>query len=169
MANAAETVFGAGPAQFCYQAADQGLPARDYMTYCNQALNGFLSNDDRAATYVNRGVLELSLAEINAAQDDFNAGLAINANLGEAYVDRGATLIAQKKYVDAINDINKGIAIGSKQLQFAYYDRAIANEAQGDVKAAYDDYRQALAISPDFTLAADELKRFKVVQKPSGT
>jgi tetratricopeptide (TPR) repeat protein len=168
-AQAAVTVLGAGPAQLCYQGADTGAASIEYVQYCNQALAGALSKDDRAATYVNRGVLELLEQRVNAAQDDFNAGLAINDSLGEAYVDRGATLIAQKKFTEAIADINKGLALGSKEPHIAYFDRAMADEGLGNLRAAYEDYRQALIVAPDFTRASDELKRFKIVEKPSGT
>lgn len=167
-AQSAVTVIGAGAAHLCYQAADAGQSSFEDLQYCNQALAGVLSSDDRAATYINRGVLELIVLRINAAQDDFNAGLAINDKLGEGYVDRGATLIAQKRYAEAIVDINKGLALGSKEPQIAYFDRAMADEGLGNLRAAYEDYRQALIAAPDFTRASDELKRFKVVEKPSG-
>lgn len=167
-AQAAVTVIGSGSAQLCFQAADNGRATREALDFCNDALLGALTRDDRAATHVNRGVLELAMMQINAAQDDFNAGLAINANLGEGYVDRGATLIAQKKFAEAIIDINKGLSLGAKEPHIAYYDRAVAEEALGNLRAAYDDYRQALIVQPDFTRASDELKRFKIVEKPSG-
>jgi tetratricopeptide (TPR) repeat protein len=167
-AMAAVTVIGSGSAQLCYQSADSGRLQREGLGYCNDALVGPLTKDDRAATYINRGVIELNLMKVTAAQDDFNAGLAINANLGEGYVDRGATLIAQKKFADAILDINKGLSLGAKEPHIAYYDRAVAEEGLGNLKAAYDDYRQALIVQPDFTRASDELKRFKIVEKPSG-
>lgn len=167
-AQAAVSVFGDGSARQCYVAAETGRITHDAIVVCNEALDGSLSVSDRAATFVNRGVIELAQMRINAAQDDFNAGLRINPDLAEGYVDRGATLIGQKRYADAIKDINKGLALGAKLPQVAYYDRAIANEALGNVKAAYDDYHQALAVAPDFTMASDELKRFKVVEKPSG-
>jgi tetratricopeptide (TPR) repeat protein len=163
------SVFGDGSARLCYEAAEAGRITHESIVICNDALDGSLSRADRAATYVNRGVIELAQMRINAAQDDFNAGLNIDPNLAEAYVDRGATLIGQKRYADAVKDINKGLALGAKLPEVAYFDRAIADEALGNVKAAYDDYHQALAIAPNFTLASDELKRFKVVQKPSGT
>lgn len=167
-AQAAVTVFGAGPAQLCYEGADSGTSPFEYIAYCNDALAGVLARNDRAATYINRGVLELLMMKINAAQDDFNAGLAINDTLGEAYVDRGATLIAQKRYAEAVTDIDKGLSLGTKQPEIAYFDRAMADEGLGNLRAAYDDYRQALIVAPDFTRASDELKRFKIIQKPSG-
>ncbi|HJW39943.1 MAG TPA: tetratricopeptide repeat protein [Rhizomicrobium sp.] len=167
-ANAAVTVIGAGPAQLCYQGADSHQDPAEFMISCNLALAGSLSDADRAATYVNRGVLKLDLRMFNAAADDFNAGLKINASVGEGYVDLGATEIVNKRYAEAIAHINKGLSLGTKQPEDAYYDRAMADEALGNLQAAYDDYRQALALAPDFTLASDQLKRFKIVDKPSG-
>lgn len=167
-AQAAVSVIGDGPAQLCYQAADTGEPPLDFMQYCDQALAGQLSSADRAATFVNRGVLKLNMNAVDAAAADFEAGLQINANLGEAYVDRGATLIAKHRYAEAIADITKGLGLGTKEPQHAYYDRAVASEAIGNLQGAYDDYRKALAIAPDFAPASDELKRFKIVEKPNG-
>jgi tetratricopeptide (TPR) repeat protein len=168
-ANAAISVFGGGSAQLCYEAADQHLPASHNLEFCDQALGGVLSDADRAATYVNRGVLKMTLGRYNSAKDDFDAGLAIDGSMGEGYVDRGATLVALKAYGDALGDINKGLSLGTKQPHLAYYDRAIANEGLGHLQEAYNDYHQALTIRPDFDLAINELKRFKVVPKPSGT
>ena len=168
-AQAAITVFGPGPAQLCYQGAEENGDPILYITYCNEALAGALSPRDRAATYINRGALELSQKDNNAALDDFNAGLQINDQLGEGYVDRGAALIAQKQYADAQHDIDKGLKLGTKQPEVAYYDRAFADEALGDATGAYHDLKQALVIRPDFTLASEDLKRFKVVVKTDGT
>ncbi len=85
--------------------------------------------------------------------------------LGEGYVDRGATLIVLKRYEDALADINKGIGIGAKRPEIAYYDRAIVDEALGDVRGAYLDYRKAVDIAPGFTLASEQLARFRVIHK----
>lgn len=168
-AQAAITVIGSGPAELCYQAADAGLSPLDYMVYCDQALHSDLSNADRAATLVNRGVLKLAINSTDAAAADFNAGLAINDKLGEAYVDRGATLISKRRYAEALADINRGLALGTTDAHLAYYDRAVASEALGNLQGAYDDYHKALEIKPDFEKASIELKRFKVVDKPAGT
>jgi tetratricopeptide (TPR) repeat protein len=88
-------------------------------------------------------------------------------SLGEAYVDRGAALIVLARYDEAVQDIDKGIAMGSNRLQIAYYDRGLAQEALGNVRAAYEDYKKATEIEPDFTLASSQLTRFKVVRHHS--
>jgi tetratricopeptide (TPR) repeat protein len=166
-AQAAVSVFGPGPAKLCYDGAEAGNNANDYLADCDQALAGVLSDHDRAATFINRGVIRLSLSQPAAALEDFNLGLSVDGSLAEGYVDRGACLIDLKRYADAVKDIDKGLSMGATRTYIAYYDRAIANEALGDVTGAYNDYQQALAAKPDFTAASDELKRFKVVRKPA--
>lgn len=168
-AQGAVTVFGPGPARLCYEGAENGLNVREYIEYCDQALAGHLSDHDRGATLINRGVLHLSQGAASAALDDFDQGLSVDASLAEGYVDRGASLISLKRYADAIKDIDKGLSMGAKRAHIAYYDRAMADEALGDLNSAYHDYQQSLAANPDFTPASDELKRFKVVRKTTGT
>jgi tetratricopeptide (TPR) repeat protein len=168
-AQGAVSVIGSGPAELCYQAADTGQSPLDYMMYCDQALAGQLSSADRSATLVNRGVLKLAINATDSASADFNASIAINPNQGEAYIDRGATLLAKRRYAEALADINKGLALGTKEPHLAYYDRAMADEALGNLQGAYDDYRKALSLAPDFELASTELKRFRIVDKPAGT
>jgi tetratricopeptide (TPR) repeat protein len=169
-AQAAISVFGSsGTAKLCYDGAEGGTDAGAYIFYCDEALNSTLSPRDRAATFINRGVLRLLLNEVNFALADFNSGLAIDPSIGEGYIDRGASLIEKRQFTEAIQNIDKGLSLGAKKPGLAYYDRAIAHEALGDLPAAYSDYQQALVLQPDFSLASDELKRFKVVHKPVGS
>ena len=166
--NAAVTVLGPGPAQECFRIAEYGGDVREGIARCSFALNTALSKTDRAATFVNRGVLRLSLHENEQALSDINSGIMIAPDLGDAYVDRGAVAIALGRYDDALADLNKGIALGPHRPQIAYYDRAIIDEQRGDIRAAYNDYKKALEIAPDFAPAAEELKRFRVVNKDGG-
>ncbi len=168
-ANAAVTVIGSGPAQLCYDGAENGNDPGEYITYCNQALRTVLSVRDRAATFINRGVLRLALNEVNPALADFDAGLGLDSSLGEGYVDRGASLIEKKEYAEALASIDKGLALGARRPALDYFDRAIANEGLGNIPAAYKDYQQALVVQPNFTMASDELRRFKVVRKTTGS
>jgi tetratricopeptide (TPR) repeat protein len=166
---AAITVLGPGPAQDCFRYAEEGANPQEGIARCTFALDTALTVTDRAATFVNRGVLRLSLHENDAALADINSGIEIAPTLGDAYVDRGAASIALGRYEEALADLNKGIALGPHRPQIAYYDRAIVNEHNGDIRAAYEDYKKALEIAPDFAPAAEEIKRFRVVRKASGT
>jgi tetratricopeptide (TPR) repeat protein len=167
-ANAAITVLGSSQAHDCYVAAEFGMAPEDGIAICNTALNGAaMSIDDEAATYVNRGILKSRDDDPHGALDDYNRGLSLDARLGEGYVDRGATLIVLKNYSAALADINKGIAIGAKRPEIAYYDRAIVDEALGNIRGAYEDYHEAVRLQPDFPLAVQALTRFKVIRRPS--
>lgn len=167
-AGAAVTVIGPGPAQECFRIAEYGGDAHEGIARCTFALTSALSSTDRAATFVNRGVLKLGLHQNEQALADINSGISIAPELGDAYVDRGAVSIALGQYDSALEDLNKGIALGPHRPQVAYYDRAIVHEQRGDIRAAYFDYKKALEIAPDFAPAADELKRFRVVHKDGG-
>jgi tetratricopeptide (TPR) repeat protein len=164
---AAITVLGTGIASNCYQAAEFGGDSRAGVTTCTNALDETLSVYDRAATYVDRGILEARIDESKDALTDYDTGLKLRPDLAEAYIDRGATYIAVHRYAQALQDIDKGIGLGARQPEVAYYDRAIAHEGLGDIRGAYEDYKKALELQPNFALAADQLQRFKVVRKPT--
>jgi tetratricopeptide (TPR) repeat protein len=169
-AHAAVTVLGGGSAEACYQAAEHG--SKDLVgsiKLCDTALSDIMLPRDRAATLVNRGILRLAMQDASGSLADFNRGLTINDRMGEGYVNRGASLILMHRYDEALADINKGMAMGSRKLEIAYYDRGMANEALGNLSAAYADYKQATVIDPYFQEPANELKRFHVVTKPAGT
>lgn len=169
-ADAAVEVLGDGPARLCFLAANAGRYTPDEIDTCTAALaTTDLSPRDRAATLINRGVIQLGRRDYDAAIADFNRGIEARPQLGEGYLNRGATYIALNRFQEALADINKGMTLGISAPHIGYYDRAIANEALGNTRAAYDDYRQALTLAPDFERASNQLKRFKVVDKPSGS
>jgi tetratricopeptide (TPR) repeat protein len=168
-ANAAVTVLGGGLAKSCYEAAEFGGEAHSGIITCTSALNDTsLSMRDRAATLINRGILRSRTDDADGAIVDYNQGLKTDTTLAEGYVDRGAALLALHRYKEALADLNKGINMGAREPQIAYYDRAIVNEALGDIRGAYEDYKKAVEIQPDFTLAVHELERFRIVHKNFG-
>jgi tetratricopeptide (TPR) repeat protein len=165
---AAVTVLGNGIARSCYESAEFGGNAFEGIQTCSEAIeNSTLTPKDLAATYINRGILRSRTENTSGALADYDKGLSLDSFLGEGYVDRGAVMIVLRRYDDALADIDKGIAMGSNRLQIAYYDRAIVEEALGNIRAAYQDYKKATEIQPDFALAIEQLARFRVVHKSS--
>lgn len=165
-ADAAVTVLGGGLAKSCYEAAEFGGEAHSGIITCTSALDDTaLSMRDRAATLINRGILRSRTDDATGAIRDYDNGLKIDATLAEGYVDRGAALLALHRYKESLADLNKGIDMGARQPQIAYYDRAIVNEALGNIRGAYEDYKKAVEIQPDFQLAIDQLARFRVIHK----
>lgn len=165
-ARAAVTVIGNGVAHSCYQIAEFGGNTTDGISTCNFALEHTpLSIRDRAATFVNRGILRARNNDTEGALADYDQGIMLNPKLGEGYVDRGAALIVLRRYDDALTDLDKGISLGANRIQIAYYDRAVVDEALGNIRAAYEDYKKAAEIQPDFSLATEQLARFRVVRR----
>lgn len=165
-ADAAVSVLGNTIANNCYQAAEFGGDAKAAIETCTYALTAeALSIRDRAATFINRGILHSRTNDPQSALNDYDSGLALDASLAEGYVDRGAAYIVLQKYDLALQDIDKGIEMGARKLQIAYYDRAIVNEALGNVRGAYEDYKKAVELAPDFSLATEQLSRFRVIRK----
>jgi tetratricopeptide (TPR) repeat protein len=169
-AGAAVTVLGNGLGANCFHTAEFGGDPGSGIQTCTLAIQQEpLSLSDKAATYINRGILRSRVGDMDGALRDYDWGLRMDGVHGEGYVDRGATYIALQRYQDALNDINKGIELGAKKPHIAYYDRAIAHEALGNIRAAYQDYKKAVEIEPDFALATEQLSRFKVVRKESSS
>jgi len=166
-ADAAVSVLNGTLAHSCFEAAEFGSDgSTEDVRLCSRALEETaLSSHDRAATLINLGIVRGRNNDPEGALESYNKGLQIDPSLGEGYVDRGAVLILLKRYKDAVADITKGLELNANRPEVAYYDRAIANEALGNIRDAYIDYKKAVEIRPDFALATEQLSRFKVVRK----
>ncbi len=166
-AKAAVSVFGPGFAEECFHVAKFGGDIHAGIADCNRAIaTEPLSDRDKAGTYVNRGVLYMAVNDYTSAQRDFEQGVKLDSTLGEAYVNLGGAKIAQERFADGIIDIDRGLALGPEEPEKAYYNRALADEALDNVKAAYFDYSKAAALKPTWAPPRVELARFTVVQKP---
>jgi len=172
-ANASVRVLVSGFAHDCYLAAQRGLGDGFSDDTCTTALaDDALSPRDRAATYINRGVVRTNWHRYDAALADFEQAVASGAHLspsdlGVAYVDRATVLNQMRRYREALDSVNKGLELGAGRPEFAFYVRAISEEELGDLKAAYYDYKHAETLVPGFTPAAEQLKRFRIGSKPA--
>lgn len=156
---AAETVISEGAARSCFESALVSSSSDQSVATCTSALEaGSLSSEDRAATFVNRGILRERLSDLAGALGDYDQGLAIRPELADAYLDRGAVLIKLNRFGEATADLNKAIALATGRLHVAYYDRGQAREHTGNLSGACADYRQALAIQPNFFPATQHLE-----------
>ncbi len=162
-AHAATTVFGEPLGRACYEAALEGRSQARDLAVCDQALEQeALTRRDRAGTYVNRGVLKLQRREPGAALADFDTAIGLMPELGEAHVNRGAALILRQDFAGAIEAITRGLSLNPSDPHEAYYNRALAHELNGDVRAAYADLRRSVEIAPEWPRAQLELARYSV-------
>jgi tetratricopeptide (TPR) repeat protein len=162
-ASAAAVVIGAGNARSCYEAAAAVIDRARGGGYCDVALNeDNLSDSDRAATLVNRGIVRLRRHDIARAIADFDAATAIEPGLAEAYVNKGVALVNSGDDAGAIGLLTRGLELRTAKPEVAYFSRAVAYELRGEVRRAYDDYRMAAQLRPGWSEPRDELKRFSV-------
>lgn len=161
---AAVQVVGSSDARICYDAAESnGVPTLYAIQTCDRAIQiGGLSSYETVATHVNRGILRLRRSQIDAAIADFDRAIAIDPAQPEAYLNKGAALIRREQPREALPLFTVALERNTRRPEIAYYGRAIANEALGNVRAAYGDYRRASELAPEWSEPRTELARFRV-------
>lgn len=162
-ANAAIVVVGDGFAQSCYAAAAADRDDLASLRACSMAIAEQSLNDrNRAATYVNRGIIYLNRNNPDAALADFDRALEIMPEMGDTHLNRGAALLYLRHYEEARAAAERAIALNPEEPHKAYFIRGAANEELGDLAAAYRDYQRAAELAPEWSVARAELARFRV-------
>jgi len=164
------SVMGGGIARDCYRAVEYGdVQVTRAIYICDLALDKEnLRARDRAATYTNRGILYMRADNNVRAVSDFRKSIAVMPALKQANINLGAALFNLKQYAEAMAALN--IGIGTEELEaraIGFYNRALTHERLGNLQGAYDDFRSALEIKPDFPQASAQLARFTVVPASS--
>lgn len=161
----AVTVVGNSSARMCFEAADSPMhPANRDLQHCDLALaEEALSRHDTVATHVNRGILRLRRGQVEAAIADFDRAIEMDPNQPESYLNKGAALIRQNEAAEALQLFTIALERNTRRPAIAHFGRAIANEELGNVRAAYQDYRRASELDPDWDDPRTELRRFRVV------
>ena len=179
VSSAAVVVLGGGLAQQCYE------PARDLVLGPNQSLersgsrvsmdavdicalalrSEALGPRARAGTLNNMGVLLFVEASYERALNTFNRSIETDSSIAEAHVNRGASLVALKRWAEGVEALDSGLTLEPDQAEKAYYNRAIAHEELGNIRAAYFDYMKASELSPEWEQPRIQLTRFSVRKK----
>ena len=157
-------IYNVDATDLCSRAANDQADLKDGLAACNTALKD-PAMIHRAALLLDRGVIQVRLGNNGAALKDYSGAIALDAKLGDAYVSRAGVLVDLKRYDEARADIAQGLALGASNLHVAYYTSGLIAEESGDLKSAYQDYKQSLALKPDFAPASRELARFKRVPR----
>jgi tetratricopeptide (TPR) repeat protein len=159
------TIFGDDPdALRCYDNASYGVEMEGTtlgeLLPCTRALAGDrLDIRDKAATYVNRGILSALLEDHETAMRDYDAAMRLHPSYGAIYVNRGNIFFLRKSYDEAIAEYTKALDADMSTYQVAYLNRGMTYEMLGRFKEAGNDYRRALEISPDWGQAVSKLAR----------
>jgi len=154
-------------ARDCWQAAEARDHDSNAIYHCNLALDQEgLTSADRAATLVNRGVLYMRNRDFNSARRDFTRAMRTDESNPEAYLNMAISHLKQNENdTSVLPMIDKAIALNTKEQALAYYSRAILHERNGNIRAAYADYRKAHELAPDWDEPAQDLQRYKVVRR----
>lgn len=167
-AEAAARVLGSGYGRLCYEAARAGQPSDLGVATCDKALaEQDLEPADRAATLVNRGILLMYAKKHAQALASYEAALKVEPELAEAYVNKGIALVNLGRDAEAVAASSRALELNPSRPELAYYTRGVAHEQLGNARAAYNDYRQAAALSPEWKEPQAQLQRFSV-QPPKG-
>jgi len=151
------SVTGNNHARLCFmEAASDGADA----TSCDKSLGTeMLVGRDRAATYVNRAVVQTNAGNLRAALRDLERAESLRPDLGEIYASRGNVFFYQNSFEEALAEYDRGIEAGMQKLHAAHYDRGLALEQLGRIHEAKEAYRQSIVHAPEFDLAKARLSR----------
>ncbi|MDQ4087875.1 MAG: tetratricopeptide repeat protein [Pseudomonadota bacterium] len=158
-------VIGNSSARLCYEAAESPAnPTLRDLRDCDAAFSGeALSQHDRVATHVNRGILRLRRGQVDEAIADFDAAIALDPRQPEAYLNKGAALIRIDNPSEALGLFTVALEHNTRRPEIAHFGRAIANEELGNIREAYYDYRRASELDPNWQDPRTELARFRVI------
>ena len=95
---------------------------------------------------------------------DFDEALAFDPQQPEALLGKAIEQWQQGNGADAVQLATRSLQNGPKRPAVAFLIRGLANEQQGQLKAAYADLQMARQIEPNWATPAEQLQRYKVVR-----
>ena len=124
-----------------------------------------LETDDRAATFVNRGILYKRRGQHAEAEADFDRALQLMPTLADAWLNKGFLHLAQGRGRTALPLIEKSLELRTRRPALALFARGIAHEQTGNLKAAYADLSRARQLEPAWDAPAEALERYRVRER----
>ena len=165
-ATAAVTVIGDSQAASCFHSAERAQLGDASVDECTAALaDHMLSERDVVATRVNRGILHMLRQEDALANQDFDVAATLDPTEPEAYLNKGLLRLRQGNGVEAMPLIAQAMDHRTARPELAFYARGVANEINGNLRAAYADLKMAQSLSPRWAVPAQELARFRVISR----
>ena len=134
----AVSVIGNSAARSCFLAAEARVsPGLNALRFCDEALDREgLSDDERVATLVNRGIVKARLGDHDKAIADYDAALGRDPNQAEAYLNKGFALLNLPESGERAKPLfDTALAKKTRRPELAYYGRGIAHEMAGQVGA----------------------------------
>lgn len=144
----------------CQVASQMGRHDPATLRLCNQAVRTEgLTDAQRAATHLNRGVVHINRGSERLAIEDFQEAIRLEPTLGDAHINLGLAQLAQGMGSEAVQSLTLGINNNPREPAKAYYGRGLAYESLGRVAEARADFEQAVALAPRWSEARRDLAR----------
>jgi len=121
--------------------------------------------NDKDALY-SKAMFEQEHEMYNEAMQSYTQAIKAHPDFREAYYNMGFLhMFYLKLYREGLNYFDQAVKVDPEYYQ-AYYNRGYSFELLGDIGNAAKDYRKALSIRPDYTLAAKGLERVNNANPP---
>jgi tetratricopeptide (TPR) repeat protein len=122
-----------------------------------------LSTSDRAATYVNRGIIRMVRGSDSEADADFDSALALDRSLADAWLNKGFLRLRNGQGREALPFLQEGISRKPDRQALAIFARGVAYEQMGEFESAYADLKRAHQLEPRWALPSKYLADYRVV------
>ena len=151
----------------CYQAAVIHDSSPAAIAQCSTALvrEATTAGQTRVATLINRGTILLVGKRHDAAMRDFDEALSIDPTQPEALLGKAIAVWNAGDSDSATAFATRALKYGPERPAVAYLIRGLANEQQGQLRAAYSDLQMARSLDPHWSEPARELSRYRVVPR----
>lgn len=148
-----------------HTAAQTDFASRKDLEDCDRALeHENLKKRDRAATYVNRGIIATALSRFQEAFRNYHQAMEIMPDMPEAYIGRGNIYFLAGRLDESIEDYSRALELDLSREHIAFLNRGMAYEKLKQYDAAEEDYRMALDAVPDWELARQKLSLVRAKQ-----
>ena len=165
-AHSAVFSIGGPLSRSCYQAALSDDDGNSALDECNRALaEEAMTPSDRAATYVNRGILRMIRGKDADADADFDSAIALNRDLPDAWLNKGFLRVRRGDGREALPLLQQALDRKPDRQALAIFARGVAYEEIGEFRSAYEDITRAHELEPRWSLPRQYLAHYKVVRQ----
>lgn len=106
----------------------------------------------QASIFYNRGYAHATNGQIDLAVSDYQKTLQRDPNYSTVFFPLGLMLLGKREYDDAISLFDKAIESETGHA-LTYIWRGEAHAYKGNIAQAFDDYRVAMALDPEYAQA----------------
>lgn len=153
-------------AQECFKASTMAARTQSAshsdIAACTKAIDHELLNrKDLVASYVNRGIIYVSLERYELAARDYQKAMNMDNSVPAIYLNRGNLWFMAQRFDRAIDDYSISLEKNIYQRHVALLNRGLAYEYSGNFDKAEKDYLASQALQPEWIAVQNKLTRLE--------